>query len=85
MGHLKYNIRQRLDKLDKGQHEEMIRSLLQAISPSSRSTLYRWINTKKDAHFQIPYTIQVKIAHLFQCSVDDLSGRIPAHTVYPSV
>lgn len=76
MRHLKYNIRLRLDQLDRLQHEEMIRNLLEAVHPASRSTLYRWINTRKDAHFQIPYTVQLKIAALFSCHVDELTGRI---------
>jgi|GEM_PF-2187353 len=73
MGQLKYNIRMRLDQLNRSQHEEMIRKLLEAISPASRSTLYRWINTRKEDNFQIPYTLQVKIAALFGCTVDDLA------------
>jgi len=77
MGQLKYNIRKRLDELNRHEHEEMIRQLLEAISPASRSTLYRWINTKEKAHFQIPYTLQVKIAALFGCTVDEL-GSGPA-------
>ncbi len=75
MGQLKYNIRTRLDQLSRQEHEEMIRELLLAVSPASRSTLYRWINTKTQDHFQIPYTIQVKIAELFGCTVDELAQR----------
>lgn len=76
MKELKYNIRARLDLLNRQEHEVMIRSLLQIISPSARSTLYRWINTRQQDNFQIPYTIQVKIAALFDCSVDELSTAV---------
>ena len=79
MGQLKYNIRLRLDKLCRQEHEEMIRKLLEAISPASRSTLYRWINTKEKDSFQRPYTRQVRIAALFGCTVDELAGeQVPA-------
>lgn len=74
MGQLKYNIRGRLDQLTRQEHEEMIRKLLLTINPASRSTLYRWINTKEKDHFQIPYTMQVKIAALFGCTVDELAA-----------
>jgi hypothetical protein len=74
MGQLKYNIRRRLNELSRQEHEEMIRKLLLAISPASRSTLYRWIGTKQQDHFQIPYTVQQKIAELFGCTVDELSA-----------
>ncbi len=73
MGQLKYNIRMRLDQLNRQEHEEMIRNILHHISPASRSTLYRWINTRQQDHFQIPYTMQVKIAALFGCTVDELA------------
>ena len=74
MGQLKYNIRERLDKLNRKEHEHMMRELLQAINPASRSTFYRWINTRTEDHFQIPYTHQLRIAALFQCTVDELAA-----------
>ncbi|WP_157977185.1 hypothetical protein [Taibaiella helva] len=72
MGQLKYNIRERLDKLTRKEHEMIMRRLLEAIQPASRSTFYRWINTEAEAAFQIPYTKQLKIAALLGCTIDEL-------------
>lgn len=79
MGQLKYNIRARLDVLGRKEHEEMMRQLLELIYPVSRSTFYRWLNTKEHARFQITYTVQVSIAALFGCQVDELSGALPTN------
>ncbi|WP_162902946.1 hypothetical protein [Taibaiella koreensis] len=73
MRQLKYNIRERLDALNRREHEIMMRRLLEAVLPASRSTFYRWINTGAGDVFQIPYTKQLKIAVLFGCTVDELS------------
>ncbi len=73
MGQLKYNIKLRLSKLPRTEHELTMKKLLEVISPVSRSTFYRWMNTKQQDNFQIPYTAQVKIAGLFGCTVDDLA------------
>lgn len=78
MEQLKYNIKKRLAKLNRTDHERVMKKLLKATGNVSRTTFYRWCATRPDERFEIPYTIQQSIATIFGCTVDDLTNHVNA-------
>lgn len=75
MKQLKYNIKRRLSKLNRDDHEKVMKKIFKAC-PVTRTTFWRWANIEQGKDAEIPYTHQKALAEIFGVHVDELTNPV---------